>query len=81
MGERMMELASAAGGGCDDGAVGVSDCGGFAWILGSVGGTGTSAAAAAAAAGCGSEGGTVRVGSTSAGGGGCSSEDIAQMVS
>jgi len=79
MGERMMELASAAGGGCDDGAVGVSDCGGFAWILGSVGGTGTSAAAAAA--GCKSEGGTVRVGSTSAGGGGCSSEDIAQMVS
>ncbi len=51
MGERMMVLASTAGGGCD-GAVDVSDCGGFAWTLGSVGagtGTGTSAGATAAA--------------------------------
>ncbi len=47
IGERMMELASAAGGGCDGAvSVGVSDCGGFAWTLGSVGGTGTSAAVA-----------------------------------
>ncbi len=47
IGERIMELASAAAGG---GAVsvGVSDCGGFVWIRGSVGGTGTSAAVAVA---------------------------------
>lgn len=50
IGERMMELASAAAGGGCDGAVsvGVSDCGGFAWTLGSVGGTGTPAAAVVA---------------------------------
>ena len=48
IGERIMELASAAAGrGCGGAvSVGVSDCGGFVWILGSVGGTtGTSAAA------------------------------------
>jgi len=51
MGERMIALASTAGGGFG-GAVDVSDCGGFAWTLGSAGtgtGTGPSAVATSAA--------------------------------